>query len=155
MDSSRLERKRKREAVRATGELLCVVDAVMDRCPWTARNGPREMVTWAESELKEIDEEIKQLDKKAAGCCPRALQDELGDLFFDAFLLAAQCARKHGTDTGAAIGAACAKVKRRCRHVFGDEQANTAEEAAAIWQRVKREEKARAAAVVAAAGTKA
>ena len=63
------------------------------------------------------------------------------DLFFDAFLLAAQCRREHGIDVGAAAHAAAAKVKRRCPHVFGNEVATTAAEAAAIWQRVKREEK--------------
>ena len=134
-------RKRKRKTLSAVSDLLTVVESVMDSCPWTQKTSPEQMVKHTASELREIADELHAGKERAA-----QLQEELGDLFFDAFLLAAQCRREYGIDVGAAAQAAAAKVKRRCPHVFGDEVATTAAEAAAIWQRVKREEKRIAAA---------
>jgi len=85
-----------------------------------------------------------------AGDAPK-LESELGDLFFDAFLLAATCRREHGIDVAAAFRGAAAKVRRRCPHVFAGEQAHSKAEAAAIWQREKAKERAAAAAAAAAA----
>ena len=135
MDAKRAVRKRKRNTLSAVSDLLTVVDSVMDHCPWTKQTSPDQMVKHTASELREIADELAAGKERAV-----QLQEELGDLFFDAFLLAAQCRREYGIDVGAAAHAAAAKVKRRCPHVFGDEVATTAAEAAAIWQRVKREE---------------
>ena len=136
MDTERAVRKRKRKTLSAMSDLLTVVESVMDHCPWTKQTSPEAMVKHTASELREIADELAAGKERAV-----QLEEELGDLFFDAFLLAAQCRREHGIDVGAAAHAAAAKVKRRCPHVFGNEVATTAAEAAAIWQRVKREEK--------------
>ena len=126
----------------ASADLMAVVESVMERCPWTGASAPTELVAFTHSELDEIGAELAATDPGRGA----RLQDELGDLLFDAFLLAATCRRDFGTDIGAAFRGAAAKVRRRCPHVFGEERAGSKAEAALIWQREKAKEKAAAAA---------
>ena len=62
-------------------------------CPWFASQSAATMIEWARSELGEVADELKS----PAGADPAAaarLDAEIGDLLFDALLLAAVCARR-------------------------------------------------------------
>ena len=74
----------------------------------------------------------------------KRLESEVGDLLFDVFLMAALCNRDGmGLSISTAAAAAAEKIKRRCPYIFGEEKAESVAEAEAIWQRVKREERAK------------
>ena len=70
------------------------------------------------------------------------LCEELGDVLLQ-ILLYADMAEADGHFSLDDVITSCAqKMIRRHPHVFGDEKAETPEEALAIWRRVKAEEKA-------------
>jgi NTP pyrophosphatase (non-canonical NTP hydrolase) len=78
-------------------------------------------------------------------CC-RRLEGELGDVLFDALLLARKCevATAGKVSLSGALAVAAEKVRRRCPHVFAGEPAPTRADAEAIWQREKAKERQRA-----------
>ena len=138
-------------ATEAATELLGVVDAVVQQCPWTAHKTTDQMVEYSHSELEEIKEAIenRKTQTSSATCCNTHvrssddLESEIGDLLFDALLLARICERdfEHVTLRGA-LERATEKITRRCPHVFAGERVETAAEASAIWLREKAKEKA-------------
>ena len=123
--------------------LLDVVDKVCEKCPWTKTKKPMEVLRYVESEIQELvtelDDNVNGEEKGEDG-----VQGECGDLIFVVLLLAKTCERccPESSFSGM-LEAVNAKIRRRCPHVFGDEQASTPEEAAAIWTRVKSMEKGR------------
>ena len=62
---------------------------------------------------------------------------------FDCLLLLRICQRdrRSGVDSERALSRVAAKIKERCPHVFGNENASTAEEAHALWKRAKEQQK--------------
>ena len=67
--------------------------------------------------------------------------DELGDVLFQVMFLSLLLEERGEGDLNAVIESCIAKLVRRHPHVFGDEKAETADEAVAIWKRMKREER--------------
>uniref|UniRef100_A0A7S0ER17 NTP pyrophosphohydrolase MazG-like domain-containing protein n=1 Tax=Hanusia phi TaxID=3032 RepID=A0A7S0ER17_9CRYP len=127
-------------------ELIDVVEALtacpsIGGCPWTAEQGALDVLEHAHSELKEISEEL------SLGSASKhfALQSELGDLLFNAFLLVKICERDGigGSTLAGAAASSCAKIRRRAPFVFGEgARPLTPEEASALWKSVKQQEKA-------------
>jgi len=108
-----------------------------DGCPW-------DKVQTHET-LREtfIDEIYEVLDAIDAGD-PANLAEELGDLFL-LITLNAQIAEESGTFTLEDVyESAASKIVRRHPHVFAGEKAETREDLARIWKRVKAWEKANA-----------
>ncbi|EKX52158.1 hypothetical protein GUITHDRAFT_102059 [Guillardia theta CCMP2712] len=127
-------------------ELIDVVEALTacpssGGCPWTAEQGALDVLEHAHSELREIHEEL------SLGSASQhfALQSELGDLLFNAFLLVKICERDGigGSTLAGAAASASAKIRRRAPFVFGEgARPLTPEEASALWKSVKEQEKA-------------
>jgi MazG family protein len=88
--------------------------------------------------LEEAYEVIEALEKKGDA----DIQEELGDLMMNLFLVA-RIAQDEGRFTMEAVGRAiCAKLIRRHPHVFGDEKASSGKEALLRWENVKQQERA-------------
>ncbi len=63
-------------------------------------------------------------------------------MLFDALLLARIVSRDDpGITLAGMLRAVSQKIRRRCPHVFANEHAETAQDAARIWEREKRKEK--------------
>eukprot|EP00465_Bigelowiella_longifila_P005482 CAMPEP_0185255600 /NCGR_PEP_ID=MMETSP1359-20130426/4675_1 /TAXON_ID=552665 /ORGANISM="Bigelowiella longifila, Strain CCMP242" /LENGTH=281 /DNA_ID=CAMNT_0027839657 /DNA_START=52 /DNA_END=897 /DNA_ORIENTATION=+ len=73
------------------------------------------------------------------------LEDELGDLLMNVLLLTSIAKSQASRDVSiqGAAKRAVEKLHRRCPYIFGAERVDTIEEARAVWQRVKREERQR------------
>ncbi|WP_200757357.1 bifunctional methyltransferase/pyrophosphohydrolase YabN [Effusibacillus dendaii] len=103
-------------------------------CPWDREQTHQSIRKHVIEEAYEVAEAIDLED-------PDALAEELGDLLLQV-ALHAQIASEEGTftvfDTIQAIND---KLIRRHPHVFGDRQANDAEEAVVSWEETKRREK--------------
>ena len=70
------------------------------------------------------------------------LCEELGDVLLQLLLYADMAEADGYFDFDSVITSCARKMIRRHPHVFGDEKAETPEEALDIWKRVKAEEKA-------------
>ena len=135
-------------------------------CPWCATITAPELLTWLQSEVIETAKEIDEVRALTGGVIVESgpatgralakargeLEAEIGDMIFDTFLMAGLAERDGlGVSLDGAATRACAKLRRRCPYVFGGEVARCSEDAERIWQRVKMEEKAEAAAKAKAA----
>lgn len=119
-------------------QLEHVVDSVLERCPWTSQTKVNAMISFTESEIIEVKEELAVDRINEAD-----LEEELGDLMFDVLLLLKICERdfEGKVSYNRALQRCAKKIRDRCPHVFGRETARTKEEAHAIWKRVKLEQK--------------
>ena len=86
----------------------------------------------------------KEEQDETDACC-RRLEAELGDVLFDALLLARkfEVATAGKLSLGGAMAVAAEKVRRRTPHVFAGEPAPTRADAEGVWQREKKKERQR------------
>ncbi|CAD7932056.1 unnamed protein product [Amoebophrya sp. A25] len=74
----------------------------------------------------------------------RSLEGEVGDAFFTLYMLASSLERHvDGFSTERAKLACAKKIRERCAYIWGDEEANTPEEAEAIFKKQKAKQKER------------
>jgi nucleoside triphosphate diphosphatase len=118
--------------------LLKIVSDLRDPvsgCPWDIEQTSTSIAHYALEEAEEVVEAINNGDK-------HELCNELGDLLFQV-VFHAQIAKEDGDfDFNDVAQAVCTKMIRRHPHVFGDKKGISAEQVKALWQDIKREEKA-------------
>jgi NTP pyrophosphatase (non-canonical NTP hydrolase) len=126
-------------------ELIHVVDSVMKKCPWAKTKTANQLLSYTVSELEEIKEAIdnRGVDGgKEEETSSDDLESEVGDLLFDAILLARTCERDFSNcSLNRMFSRVAEKIRRRCPHVFAGEMCTSPEEAGMIWQREKLKEK--------------
>ena len=123
----------------------------MRECLWTQEKTADQLVEYTKSELLEVTEAIENRrhgddDDGTKAVLPHPsddLESEVGDLLFDALLLARICERDFSDCTlEGMLRRVSEKIVRRCPHVFAGEVISSSADAAAIWQREKAKEKA-------------
>lgn len=92
-------------------------------------------------QFNEFKSEMKELEAAITNNDINNLKEELGDVFWDLMLLIETSEKDFGFKIEGILEKTCQKIMRRKPYVFGDEKAETPEEAFAIWNRIKREEK--------------
>lgn len=103
-------------------------------CPWDQKQTHESLKKYLIEEAYEVLEAIDEQDDEH-------LADELGDVLLQV-LLHAQIGEDEGMFTVEdVIGSLSNKLIRRHPHVFGNEQAQTAEEVVGLWNQVKEQEK--------------
>ncbi|NLM74744.1 MAG: nucleoside triphosphate pyrophosphohydrolase [Clostridiaceae bacterium] len=103
-------------------------------CPWDREQDHETLKRYLIEEAYEVLEAIDQ--KK-----PEKLCDELGDLLLQV-VFHAQVAKENGQfDMDDVVHGISSKMVSRHRHVFGGEEAETADDVMKIWEDVKKEEK--------------
>jgi XTP/dITP diphosphohydrolase len=126
------------------GHALLALVAVMDRlrspggCPWDAAQTHESLVTYLLEETYETIEAIESADRDA-------LREELGDLLLQVVFHAriGQEGAVAPFDIDDVAQGIVAKLIARHPHVFGDVDADTAEQVEANWQALKAVEKGR------------
>lgn len=126
----------KNEASNALKKTISFIERVRGDggCPWVRRQT-------IEKQLDEFKTEIKELEDAITNEDIDNLKEELGDVFWDLLLLIKICEEEHDLKIEDVLEGICQKMIRRKPYVFGDEKAETPEEALIIWKRIKREEK--------------
>jgi tetrapyrrole methylase family protein/MazG family protein len=119
-------------------ELLAVVRALRERCPWDREQTLASVGRYLIEEAYEAADAIGRGD-------PDAIADELGDLLVQVLFTATIASEPGLTTVDRVLESARAKLIRRHPHVYGDAQAATAEQVIQNWERIKREENPRAA----------
>ena len=103
-------------------------------CPWDREQDHKSLKIYLIEEAYEVLEAIDEEN-------PKKLCDELGDLLLQV-IFHAQIAKENGQfDFGDVAHGVSAKMINRHRHVFGEEEAETADDVMSIWEKVKKEEK--------------
>jgi nucleoside triphosphate diphosphatase len=122
---------------RSTSDSLARLDEITRRlrreCPWDREQDERSIVPHTVEEAQEVAAAALAGDDQA-------LAEELGDLLFQVWFLALLLEERGVADLGTVAAGLTEKLIRRHPHVFGDEKAETAEEAIEVWNRMKREE---------------
>lgn len=115
--------------------LFSVVQNLGESCPWTASVDAPTMLSWLESEIAELSEEIRRAD------CTEEIISELGDILFDALMLEMICRKTYEFSPQTAWETAANKVERRTPYMnaWGDgvSTARTPEECEAFWKAAK------------------
>ncbi len=106
-----------------------------DGCPWDRKQTRQSLITHLDGECAELIEAISRND--SANIC-----EELGDVLMNLFFQVV-IAEENGEFTLADVYREIIdKMIRRHAHVFGDAHADTPEEVASLWQKIKAGEKA-------------
>ncbi len=125
--------------------LLEVVRELRLRCPWDREQTLEDSARHLIEEAYESAGAIEDRDNPA-------IADELGDLLVQV-LFAANIAEQAGRfEVAAMIAAAREKLVRRHPHVYGADEASSADEVIRNWERIKRDERRRAGAASALDG---
>jgi tetrapyrrole methylase family protein/MazG family protein len=111
-----------------------------DGCPWDLEQTPMTLTRHLLEEAYESVEAIESNDWEH-------LEEELGDLLLQV-LFQSRIAEEHGRfDLSGVVDGITRKLLRRHPHVFGSDTAETAEEVAVNWERIKRDEEGKEGAV--------
>ncbi|MDQ3282882.1 MAG: nucleoside triphosphate pyrophosphohydrolase [Acidobacteriota bacterium] len=103
-------------------------------CPWDRKQTLPDLKPYVIEEAYEVVDAIDRDDR-------RALAEEVGDMLLEAVFIA-EITREEGTfDIYDSITAVHEKLVRRHPHVFGDVQANDAEEVLVNWEKLKQDER--------------
>jgi len=104
-----------------------------DGCPWDREQTSLSFAQYARKENDELIEALEKSDNDNA-------EEEMGDTIF-VLLAAVACAEAEGRfSMQGVMERVHEKMIRRHDHVFGENRAQTAEEAIAAWDRVKKAE---------------
>jgi len=105
-------------------------------CPWDRKQTIQSMLKHLEEEVSEVREAIENVDHVN-------LAEELGDVLFQLVMIA-QIAKEEGHfDINDVISGIEKKLISRHTWVFGEDKAETPEEALEIWKRNKEIEKSK------------
>src|SRR6478672_13492104 len=103
-------------------------------CPWDRKQNLADLKPFVIEEAYEVVDAIDRDDRKA-------LMEEVGDLLLESVFIA-EITRDEGSfDVYDSITAIHDKLVRRHPHVFGDVEANDAEQVLVNWEKLKRDER--------------
>ena len=109
-------------------------------CPWDRKQTTESMIKYLQDELLELEEAVAKKDYPN-------LEEEVGDILFSLVLLV-QIAGEESAKTGTeevkfknVLDKIEEKIISRHTWVFGDDKAETAEEALALWKANKEKER--------------
>ncbi|MDE2578442.1 MAG: nucleoside triphosphate pyrophosphohydrolase [Hyphomicrobiales bacterium] len=123
---------------RDIGALLAIMAALRTPktgCAWDLEQNFESIAPYTIEEAYEVADAIARRDLDD-------LRDELGDLLLQVVFHARMAQEQGAFDFGDIVGAICDKLTRRHPHVFGDARNLAPDEVAALWSRIKAQEKA-------------
>ncbi|SHE65395.1 XTP/dITP diphosphohydrolase [Marinitoga hydrogenitolerans DSM 16785] len=113
---------------------LCdIVKRNIEKCPWVKSITLNTMIKEASSEIKEIEEALLKNDLDN-------LEEEIGDLIYDAFLILKIAERDYKISSQKTIQRVVSKISNRKPWLFWDKEISR-DEAAKIWIERKKQEK--------------
>lgn len=126
----------RKEQLEAFNHLLDVMDELREKCPWDKKQ------TFESLRIQTIEETYELTDAIINNNMDE-VKKELGDLLLHIVFYAKMGSEQQLFDIGDVINALCQKLIYRHPHVFGTNQANSAEEVIKNWEQLKLQEKGR------------
>ena len=124
----------------ATAEALARLDAITRRlrvdCPWDREQDERSIVPHTVEESYELADAAERGDDAK-------MVDELGDVLFQVHFLSLLLEERGAGDLTRVASEVTEKLIRRHPHVFGDVEADTAQQVRRNWDEIKRSEPGR------------
>ena len=124
----------------ATAEALARLDAITRRlrvdCPWDREQDERSIVPHTVEESYELADAAERGDDAK-------MVDELGDVLFQVHFLSLLLEERGAGDLARVASEVTEKLIRRHPHVFGDVEADTAQQVRRNWDEIKRSEPGR------------
>jgi len=102
-------------------------------CPWDAKQTAESIKTYVLEEAYEVADAVERRS-------PEEVCHELGDLLFQVLFMASIYKGSGDFDLVEVLETIRKKMVRRHPHVFGPAEVNSAEEVAANWEKIKKEE---------------
>jgi MazG family protein len=102
-------------------------------CPWDAKQTAESIKTYVLEEAYEVADAVERKS-------PEDVCHELGDLLFQVLFMASLYKGSGHFDLHEVLESIHKKMIRRHPHVFGPAEVNSAEEVAANWEKIKKEE---------------
>ena len=118
-------------------DLVHIIDELRSEhgCPWDKEQTHESLKICLANESHEVYDAIDNQDMEN-------LCEELGDILLQV-MLHSQIAKEEGAFTiDDVVDGVCRKMIRRHPHVFGDVKVNSVEEGLALWNAIKKQEKA-------------
>ena len=103
-------------------------------CPWDRKQTLESLTRYMREECAEVTDSVMEQDYP--GVC-----DELGDLLMNIVFSCVVAEERQWFDFDAVATAATTKMIRRHPHVFGDGEAENAEQVVKVWDEIKKREK--------------
>ncbi|MGM9787923.1 MAG: nucleoside triphosphate pyrophosphohydrolase [Candidatus Cryptobacteroides sp.] len=124
------------EKLDAFAELLEVMDALREKCPWNAAQTMESIRPMTEEEVYELSDAILKGDESE-------ISKEIGDLLYHMVFYARIAQESGAFDIADCLHKICEKMRFRHPHVFGELAGKelSAEEIADTWELVKAKEK--------------
>ena len=121
----------------AVGRLLDIMDELRDKCPWDRKQTFDSLRMNTIEETYELADAILDHDLNE-------IRKELGDLLLHVVFYSKMGSEQQAFDLGDVANGICDKLVFRHPHVFGDTQADNAEQVKQNWEDIKLKEKAQA-----------
>lgn len=118
-------------------EALCSLARYLrtpEGCPWDREQSSADFAGYLQGEVTELIEALRSGDNAHA-------EEEFGDVFFTLLASAAAAEEAGQFRVEDALARVHEKMIRRHQHVFGDEKAETSEDAMRVWEAAKAREK--------------
>ena len=105
-------------------------------CPWDKEQTHESLKVCLAEESQEVLDAIDNKDKEN-------LCEELGDVLLQVMMHSQIAAEDHDFTIEDVVNGICEKMIRRHPHVFGDKKVSSPEESLALWNEIKKQEKAK------------
>jgi len=103
-------------------------------CPWDREQNSADFAKYTSNEVEELQEALASGDNHHS-------EEEMGDVLFSMLATIAAAEEEGRFTLESTLARIHEKMIRRHEHVFGDEKAETPEDAIRVWEEVKRREK--------------
>jgi MazG family protein len=123
-------------------ELAALYDLTMKlrrECPWDRKQTQESIIAYTLEETHELADAIHERETRGDD----SVRGELGDLLFQVYFMAAVAEEEGLYDLGDVVAGIHAKLVRRHPHIFGEGQAETAEDVRKTWDIIKKEAEGR------------
>ncbi|MGA2474189.1 MAG: MazG family protein [Acidimicrobiales bacterium] len=121
--------------------LVALMDALRERCPWDRVQTHASLMPHLVEECYEVLDALSGLDGTSAAFAH--LQEELGDLLFQIVFHTRLADEEGQFDLADVARAVHDKLVHRHPHVFGDVDAESADQVVSNWEAIKKSEKGR------------
>jgi MazG family protein len=139
------------ETVTELARLYDLTMRLRRECPWDRKQTQESIIAYTLEETHELADAIHERATRgdgaargdAAARADAAIRGELGDLLFQVYFMASVAEEEGLYDLGDVAAGIHTKLVRRHPHIFGEGQAETAEDVRKTWDVIKREAEGR------------
>ncbi len=133
-----------RTAGQEMARLVALMDTLRERCPWDRAQTHGSLMPHLVEETYEVLDALGEVDRPEADADAYAhLEEELGDLLFQIVFHARLADEAGYFDLAGVANGVHDKLVHRHPHVFGDVDADSADQVVANWESIKKSEKGR------------